>query len=56
MTNRLTSSKSADGRGRTQINQYELGETLGVGKYGVVKVCTDLATMETYAVKIIPRK
>ena len=59
MTSQLTSSRSRDGRGgsgRACINQYELGKTLGVGSYGLVKKCTDLETFKVYAVKIIPRK
>ena len=45
-----------DGRGLLRINQYELYETIGVGSYGVVKKCTDMDTLKTYAVKVIPRK
>ena len=55
MTSQLTSSRSLDGKGRARINQYELYETLGKGSYGLVKTCTDIDTLQVYAVKIIPR-
>ena len=53
-TTMLKSARSADGA--RMINQYQLGETIGRGSYGVVKLCTDLNTDQTYAVKIIRRK
>lgn len=38
---------------RINYNNYELGETLGTGSYGRVKVAKDKATGEIYALKIL---
>lgn len=40
-------------KGKRRINQYELGEVLGRGTYGKVRLCTDLNTAQVYAVKIL---
>ena len=53
-TTTLKSARSVDGA--QMINQYQLGETIGRGSYGHVKLCSDLNTDKTYAVKIIHRK
>ncbi len=39
-----------------RVGKYELGATLGVGSHGRVKLCRDITTNSTYAIKMMDKE
>jgi len=50
-----TSMVSSKQRGITRINQYQMMQKIGQGKFAKVKLCVDMNTNNYYAVKIITK-
>ena len=46
---------SSKDRGVTRINQYQMIERIGKGKFAKVKLCVDVNTNQYYAAKIIDK-